>query len=324
MTGTEQGIGSAPSIQRPGLSHVTSYNSQLDFLLRGAALQAQDRALNHSSASSSSAQQSRRRRQRREGQQIEQDDPANQSEETTTDEEEDTTDDDEVSSNTSTDTDTTSDIPHESTAGFDSALAASTATLGPSATYVIVPNLGTLPDNASIGKSIDRGRTPTINTYFRSPSSSRLDVDSPLQTPRLTLAHDRIGEHHRNNPLRSWSGSYSPSSIRNAPRRGNSTMLADRALEDAATLYALASASSTTSLTRKRGPRRRNRTLSTATLRTPTNPLSLSTTLLSSAGNDQPMTSPLHLTPGGSLSEAGTRKSAFMLPHSSPPSMVST
>ncbi|KAE8230855.1 hypothetical protein CF326_g4139 [Tilletia indica] len=267
--------GSAAAIlQRPGLPHTTSYNSQLDFLLRGAALQVQDRALvsshrhrKRSSARNVNADSDQAQPQSRSHDESSTDDDHETESESDAsdalygergtqagahgqrrrrkggniDDKEDGDDDDGYSS-TSIDTSTTAEGPE---LGFDPALAASTATLGPASGPLrtrVVPNLSTAPEHL---RSAGMTASPSDST-----ARDDAEDDQPLETPRLNVPHARLDRA----PVRSWSGSIAPDGV------------AERALEEAATLYALASASSTTSLTRRKQPRR-HRTLSTATLR---------------------------------------------------------
>ncbi|KAE8210792.1 hypothetical protein CF327_g5379 [Tilletia walkeri] len=266
--------GSAAAIlQRPGLPHTTSYNSQLDFLLRGAALQVQDRALvsshrhrKRSSARNVNVDSDEGQPQSRSHDESSTDDdhesesesdasdalygeggtqagPHGQRRRRKGDNIDDDEDDDDGYSSTSIDTSTTAEGPE---LGFDPALAASTATLGPASGPLrtrVVPNLSTAPEHL---RSAGMTASPSDST-----ARDDAEDDQPLETPRLNVPHARLDRA----PVRSWSGSIAPDGV------------AERALEEAATLYALASASSTTSLTRRK-PSRRHRTLSTATLRT--------------------------------------------------------
>ncbi|CAD6975346.1 unnamed protein product [Tilletia controversa] len=251
-------------LQRPGLAHTTSYNSQLDVLLRGAALQVQDRAL--------VADHRRRKRSETSTAAHEDsstdDDHDHDREDDDDDSESDASDalypeygsdaahtealarskkhgdnagdddEDDLSSVTSADTATTAGGP---VLGFDPALTASTSTSGPGSggplRTRIVPNLSIASESAAMtgASGPNNGREPA--------------EDDQLDTPTLNRPHnDRL----ERGPVRSWSGSLAPEGV------------ADRALEEAATLYALVSAPSTTSLTRRRP---RYRTMSTATLR---------------------------------------------------------
>ncbi|KAL9936900.1 hypothetical protein V8E36_004135 [Tilletia maclaganii] len=259
---------------RPGLAHTASYNAQLDFLLRGAALQVQDRALVSSQRRRKRSNTDRQQGDPDDGTSTEDDDDGEAADQltneygTSTDTEtesidatggqeapslrrrsqsrrhhDDEDEEDDTDENSSVTSDSTAE---ESSLGFDPALATSVATLGPSsgpAHQRLVPNLSVAPEQP--------GTTASFSSEL---SSSNL---------RLTVPTTGRMSHQLRTPTRSFSANLNP------PPEGSAAQ--DHALDEAATLYALATASSTTSLTRRRAPRR-HRTLSSVSVsvQTPT------------------------------------------------------
>ncbi|KAK0527715.1 hypothetical protein OC842_004775 [Tilletia horrida] len=267
----QQQLVPAGVVARPGIAHTTSYNSQLDFLLRGAALQAQDRAIVSSERRRKRSATSRRGAHvdsaqdgdggaggggADAGEGADEDDFTTDESESelgdassddaagddsnhvrrrhrrrrgrgTGDDYEDDDDDDETSSVTSTDTASTAEAPE---LAFDPALTASTATLGPASGPLrtrIVPNLSTAPEEVGTAPA---GAPFPYRAGF-GDSQGDLDGSQAPDSARLRIPSGRL----KRTPLRSWSGTFAPEGV------------ADYALEEAATLYALASASSTTS-----------------------------------------------------------------------------